>query len=119
MFIFLYEASNSVRPAVGASGFLSIGLFDIGRITEYEAYNYEAYNYEAYNKSGKTGGIMAVQAASLFVSIGANIEGMLNGMAQANGSLKKTGDSMSAMGAKMSAVFTVPLTIVGRGGSED
>jgi tape measure domain-containing protein len=56
---------------------------------------------------------MAIEAARLFVSIGAEMDGLKKGLKESNSDLVSFGNSMMSVGGKMTAVLTAPALLAG------
>jgi len=56
---------------------------------------------------------MAIEAARLFVSIGADMGGLKKGLKDSNNDLVSFGNSMMSVGGKMTAVITAPALLAG------
>ena len=57
---------------------------------------------------------MAIQVASLFAAIGADLSGLNKGLSEAQGKLRSAGKGMAMAGAAMSAAITAPLVALGK-----
>ncbi|KXZ39487.1 hypothetical protein SAMN05661008_00327 [Alkalithermobacter thermoalcaliphilus JW-YL-7 = DSM 7308] len=57
---------------------------------------------------------MALNVGQLYVNIGANINGLTNGLKQASQQIKDFGNRMTSLGTKLTATISLPLTMVGK-----